>query len=378
MVEKLNDGRKNVVILGGGSGAYAAHTLSKVLDASKYHLILIDARPHQIYYPATARLLVSDADNLEQKIFFPLDKVFFGNKGTFVQGKVTAIEKQARVRGGQVHLSNGEKIRFEILILAPGSKWGGPLGFPDEKEKLSAYIAENRAAFKEANDIVFVGGGAVSIEFAGEIKDIWPSKNITIVHGDRMLMNKAYPERFRKALEKAVRSRDIKLALNDYIDEFPQDGIKEVKTRGGNVIKADLVLSTRGTKPNTDLIVSSLGQDVVTANNLINVRPTMQLVGHEEIFAMGDAVDLPEQKQLVKAAAHAEVIIANVLLLLRGQAPTKVYKGSKELIVIPIGRDGGSGYLPFLWGIVIGNWFTRLVKSRGLFIDYSKKNLGLD
>ena len=51
---------KNVVVLGGGcAGVTVAQTLSKKLDHALHNLILVDMRPHTIWLPAGARMVVT-------------------------------------------------------------------------------------------------------------------------------------------------------------------------------------------------------------------------------------------------------------------------------------------------------------------------------
>lgn len=165
MDAKKNDDRKNIVIVGGGGGgSQVARALSAKLDSSKYNLILINPRPYYILLPATARLAVSEIDHLEDRAFVPYDRVFHNGNGTFLQGKVTSIKKvDPGQRGGEVTLDSGERIPYEFLVLAPGAIWPGPLAFPDDKDDVSKFIREGRAALKGASDIVLVGGGAVGI-----------------------------------------------------------------------------------------------------------------------------------------------------------------------------------------------------------------------
>lgn len=108
---------------------------------------------------------------------------------------------------------------------------------------------------------------------------------------------------------------------------------------------------------------------------------------------------------VAKYTAHADVIAANVLDYLNSKAPSKQYKGSRELIVVTNGRvrlhlsfvfrkayldvdfivpsliqNGGIGSftLFFGWRLVLGAWFARLIKSRTLMIDIVRKRWGLD
>jgi NADH dehydrogenase FAD-containing subunit len=91
----------------------------------------------------------------------PFDKLFTNPNGTFVEGIVESI--QAEKKGGSVVLQDGQKLPYDVLVLAPGSIWEGPLNIPTDSKEVAAFIAEDRANFKKAQKIVLVGGGAVGV-----------------------------------------------------------------------------------------------------------------------------------------------------------------------------------------------------------------------
>ncbi|KAK2462349.1 hypothetical protein APHAL10511_005655 [Amanita phalloides] len=374
-----SDHRKNIVIVGAGSGgAAAARTLSTKLDPAEYNLILINPRPYFVVLPATLRTAISNTDNLQDRIFPALDKIFHKGNGTFVQGKVRSINRRLGRKGGSVFLEDGQRIPFEILILSPGSTWTGPIAFPADAGEMKEFIRKGRVAFVEAQNIVIAGGGAVGIELAGEIKDVWPHKKVTIVQSNSALLNAAYPDKFRRQVERQTRAHGIDIILDDYIDMFEVGPIPSgtgITTRKGVQIKADLVVSARGPTPNTDFIISSLGSRVANERGYVKIHPTFQLHDHPDIFALGDIVDWKEQKQVTKAQAHAAIVAANVDAYLSGRKLTS-YKGSPEMILITLGKNAGVSYLGMMGGIVLGDWFTRTVKSKGLFIDNLRKSVG--
>ena len=158
-------------------------------------------------------------------------------------------------------------------------------------------------------------------------------KKVTIVHAEDKLLNPAYPNKFRKDLERRVRASGIQLILDDYVDSFPASA-----TRKGVPLGADLVVAARGARPNSAFIATSLGKDAVTERGFVRIQPTMQLVAYPNIFALGDVVDFPEQKQVAKYPGHASVVAPNVLSVLSGTEPKKVYKGGFEAIFITLGQ----------------------------------------
>jgi len=173
-MSKKNDDRKNVVIVGGGLvGSLLARTLSSKLDAHKYNLILISDRPYTINLIATARMTVADVDDISDRALIPFDNLFINRNGTYHQGKVVSVDEAKPGAGGEVVLESGERITYAALVLATGSIWSGPLNFPDATS-LRSHVNAWRKKIEAAKDIYLVGGGAVGIEFAGEIKEFFP------------------------------------------------------------------------------------------------------------------------------------------------------------------------------------------------------------
>ncbi|KAJ7103336.1 hypothetical protein B0H15DRAFT_811881 [Mycena belliarum] len=366
--------KKTIVVVGGGSGsgATAARTLSEKLPSAQ--ITLINPLPYAVSRPTIPRMTVSDDNDLIETALIPYDKLFKNSNGTFVQGVVDRIE--ANQKGGVVFLADGKQLPYDALVLSPGSLWEGPMDIPDDSTAVKEFIATSRANFKKAQKIVLVGGGAVGIEYAGEIKDIWPSKEVTIVHSDKALTNSAYSAKFRKNLEGSLRKRGVKIILEDFVDEIPPPGPATIKTRKGTVIEADLVIPTRGPRPRTEFVAKSLGADTLDEHQQIKVKPTLQLINHPDIFAMGDATNIVEQKQVMKANAHAAIVAANVIAYLNGSSALKPYKGSPEMILISIGKNAGQGFMGFFGGITVGDWFVKTIKSKTLMVPMSRGYMG--
>ncbi len=68
-----------------------------------------------------------------------------------MQGKVASIEKKTE-NGGSVLLEVRQRIPFDVLVLAPGSIWTGPIA--------NEFI---KNTFEKAESIVIAGRGAVGI-----------------------------------------------------------------------------------------------------------------------------------------------------------------------------------------------------------------------
>ena len=157
--------RKNIVVVGGGaSGATITRILSSKIDASTTSLTLVTARPFALHLPAAIRMTTTAEGKLEDTVLIPYDNLLVKGNGTIKVGRVTAIEEGKESQaGGSVVLSTGERIHYDIVVLAPGSEWDGPLAFPDDRAAVLEHIRSWRRKFENANGIVLAGGGAVGI-----------------------------------------------------------------------------------------------------------------------------------------------------------------------------------------------------------------------
>lgn len=80
------------------------------------------------------------------------------------------------------------------------------------------------------------------VEYAGELRDFYPSAKVTIVHNGSMLLNDAYPEKYRRRVERDARARGVDVVLEDRLDDMTPSSEGTVKTQKGKVLPGDLVV----------------------------------------------------------------------------------------------------------------------------------------
>jgi len=118
---------------------------------------------------------------------------------------------------------------------------------------------------------------------------------------------------------------------------------------------AGVITSIEGEKVESDLMVvvpPHRGQEVIETSGLGDGsawaptdRNTLQVAGHERIFAIGDATDLPISKSGSTAHFEAPVVASRIASLVRGTAPKTNY-GGKVMCFLETG-DGRSTILRF-------------------------------
>ncbi|MCS7225247.1 MAG: NAD(P)/FAD-dependent oxidoreductase [Armatimonadetes bacterium] len=112
-----------------------------------------------------------------------------------------------------------------------------------------------------------------------------------------------------------------------------------------------MVSSLEGTEINYDLLIlipPHRGSPVVDASGLGDKggwiptdRNTLQAKGHDNIFVIGDATDLPISKSGAAAHFEAPIVVANLLALVSGQSPQTSYDGS-VLCLVETGKGTGT------------------------------------
>ena len=174
--------KENVVIVGGGIGGTAiAKELSAKLDHSRYNLYLVEARSHLIWLLGGARMAVTKEEGAVDNYLFNYDKFFPAGKGTVKKARVEKIVPNSDGNGGELQLAEGDVLPyrsmptqlrgnyihliacFTVLVLATGSKWNGPIDYPESDADIRQFISQWQQRFKSAEDVAIVGGGAVGI-----------------------------------------------------------------------------------------------------------------------------------------------------------------------------------------------------------------------
>jgi len=95
---------------------------------------------------------------------------------------------------------------------------------------------------------------------------------------------------------------------------------------------------TSGPRPNTEFLASTLGADILTEDKFVRVSPQLQVFGHPSVFAAGDIVDWPEEKQFGKTVGQAAVVAENIISYLGNKPLRKEYTGSPEIIILTNGK----------------------------------------
>jgi pyruvate/2-oxoglutarate dehydrogenase complex dihydrolipoamide dehydrogenase (E3) component len=170
---------KNVIVIGGSfAGLQLATRLGHTLPTG-YRVILIEKNSHFNFSFNFPRYSVLRGH--EARAFIPYDAT--GKDcppGIFkiTHGIVTSVEEDF------VQLDTGERIPY-----ASGSFQPLPAKVTSSnKEEACEELRSVQESIKAADTIAIVGGGAVGVEIATDIKSYYPEKQVTIVHSRQQLL----------------------------------------------------------------------------------------------------------------------------------------------------------------------------------------------
>ena len=261
----------DVVILGGGSGGYAAALRSAQLGKS---VALVERDKlggtclHRGCIPTKALLHSAEiADNTREAENFGInatlnsidmpkvnsyrdgiiDKLFKGLTGLVNSKNITVVAGEGRLTGPKTVTVNGDNYTGTNVVLAtgsyskslPGLEIGGRVITSDHALKLD-FVPKS---------VIVLGGGVIGVEFAS----IWRSfgSEVTIIEGlPHLVPNEE--EVISKALERAYRKRGIDFKLGVRFSGVEQtDSSVTAVLEDGTRVEAELMLVAVGRGPNT-------------------------------------------------------------------------------------------------------------------------------
>lgn len=324
---------KNIIVIGGSYvGVATTQGLANILP-STYRVLLVEPHSHFHHLFAFPRFAILPTH--EHKAFIPYT-------GTFAAAPSPEQHHVVRARVSDLHQDHVvldrdwqgvREIPYDYLVVATGTKLRAPGTMRDDEKPLSVkYLQEYQQRLKQAGSIAVIGGGAVGVQMATDLKEIYPSKEITLVHSRSQLMP-LYHEKLDEIIKERCRELGVKLVLgsraNMPADEFQQEIASgkpvTVSLQNGGAVRADVVIPATGQVPNTQFLstlpASSDDSLINPANGFIRVRPTLQFQDpmYPRLFAVGDVADSGAHKAARPGAGQAQVVARNILSLIEGR-----------------------------------------------------------
>ncbi len=334
-----------ILVVGGGTGGTIlannlARRLSAETDSGKVRLTMLSASDRHMYQPGLLyvafgqmspdQLYRDQASLLEPAIEFHVDPV-----------------EQFQLDQNRVKTASGKIHEYDMLVIATGSRMV-PSETPGLTEGAEFFYTEESAMkmFKRLREFQ---GGKVAIvvglphkcpiapvEVTFSLHDYFKSRGIR----DKVQIKYYYPINRIHSIENVAKwaTPEFKRIGVEYETLF---NMREVD------VKNKVVKSEEGSEAHYDLLIAipeHRGMEVVERDKLgedgwiPTDRQKLSMVGHDNVFVLGDTTNLPVSKTGSAAHFQAEVLAENMASIVKIGSPVRDYDG-KVYCFIEAGHD---------------------------------------
>ncbi len=336
-----------LLVLGGGTaGTMIANKVHKVLP--EWDVTLVDRDDVHDYQPGY--LFMPFGMNTPDQIRRSKRR-FIAPATRIVTGEVDRVDADAR----QVVLEDGSVLDYDLLVIASGTtprpdQTPGMLGEGWHESVNEFYTFEGSLALRD-NLAAFEGGRLVvhitelpikcpvaPLEFTF-LADDWLRQ-----HGLRDRTELVFVTPLDGAFTKPVASRELGLALEerditvetDFMVESVDQDAKVLRSYDEREVPYDLLVTVPLNMGADFVERSGLGDElnyVTVDKHTMRYLPQGDRAAHPEIFALGDAANLPTSKAGSVAHFSVEVFVDNLVELDRSQPMTHSFDGHANCFV---------------------------------------------
>ncbi|KAI0086027.1 hypothetical protein BDY19DRAFT_895578 [Irpex rosettiformis] len=302
--------QRTVVVLGASYGGnHAARILSQSLPQD-WRVILIDRNSHMNHLYVLPRM--ATLPQHAHKAFIPYTNILTNDESSprhlFLNAQITSLSEHSLTLSKSfpeygIVGAEGEPatLHFDYAVYALGSHLPSPInlwgpvcendeGKAHDGSKASGirWLERFREYLNATRSVLVVGGGALGIQYASDIKDVFPSMHVTLLHSRSQLLPRFDSDMHEEILS-TLTGMGIDVILGERLDlasppkeTMSEDDVPEriVRTQSGREIQAGLVLLCTGQTPNTALMQSVVPGSIVSegpAKGSIGVKRTMQV-----------------------------------------------------------------------------------------------------
>ncbi|KAF7715232.1 Uncharacterized protein PECH_008725 [Penicillium ucsense] len=343
---------RNIIVIGGSFvGRATVQELAKIVPPT-HRILLAETHSHFHHLFTFPRFAI--VPNHEHKAFIPYSGLFAGatdpTAHAVIQARVTSVRPEYIQLDREWQGST--RVPFDYVVVATGTRLSKPAAM-EKDDKLSSveYLQSHQDRVKRSNSIIIVGGGAVGVQMATDLKEYYPDKEVTVIQSRDRVMPGFHP-RLHEIIQARFDELGIRLITRSRV-KVPADGFRsdgspfDVELTNGSKVAADFVILATGQTPNNQLVADlkpSIPESLSVINpdnGFIRVRPTMQFLDEKygNMFAVGDIADTGAQKAARPGAAQAAVVAKNIQSLIEGQTPQEKFAKGAGAIHITLGMQ---------------------------------------
>ncbi len=334
---------KNLVILGAGTaGTLMSNHLIKALPKEEWQINIVDQRKKHHYQPGY--LFIPFGIYKEKDVIKPIKK-FIPKGVNYVQ---KAIDKLIPDED-QVILADGSIIHYDVLIIATGTdiapeEIDGMAGSEWQKSILDFYTLEGAVNLHRKLEnweggrlVVHISEMPIKcpvapLEFAFLADSYFEEK------GMRDKVDISFVTPMDGAFTKPVATEKLQHLLNDKnIEVVPNFNVMEVDAENkkildyeGKEVAYDLLVTVPTNKGADFIERSGFGDEL---NFVPTHKSTLQSKVKENIFAIGDATNIPASKAGSVAHFEGEILLENLMRFIQGKELKAEFDGHANCFI---------------------------------------------
>ncbi len=334
---------KRAVILGAGTaGTMMANKLAKALPEDTWKIVVVDRDDQHVYQPGL--------------LFLPFGMY---RRDDLIKRRTQLVDRRVELRLAEVdrvapdesviHFKRGDKLAYDILIIATGSRV-----LPEQTEGLTA------EGWRDTAFDFYTLDGALGL--AEKLAD-WPGGRLVVNVVEMPIKCPVAPLEFVFLAEAFFRKRGIRDKV-ELVYATPLEGaftkpqasaaLGDMLTKRGIEVVGDYSLarvdggkramtSYDGRELGYDLLVTTplhSGSEALARSQMTDAggwfptdKHTLQSPRFPNVFALGDATDLPTSKAGAVAHFQSEVLFENVLRFVDGKPPEPAFDGHANCFI---------------------------------------------
>lgn len=359
-----------VVIIGGG---FAGLNLAKKLLGKGLQIVMLDRYNYHTFQPLLYQVATAGLE--PGSIAGPLRKLFKEEENFFFR---LALVRKIIPESNTIETSIGN-LTYDYLVIATGAKtnyFGNekianfvfPMKQLPQALDLRSHILQN---FEKATlvkdydekqslmDFIIVGGGPTGVELAGALGELklhvlpfdypeldFRQMDIHLIDGNNRLLGGMSEVASKKAL-KYLEKFSVNVWLNTTVTDY--DG-REVTLSNGKKLISRTVIWAAGITGN---LIEGIPKEAITRGNRILTNEYNQVVGFENIFAIGDIAFVKSEKypnghpQVAQVAIQqGKTLAKNLVSMIKKKGKMKPFKYKDLGSMATIGRNRAVVDLP--------------------------------
>ncbi|KAI0887603.1 FAD/NAD(P)-binding domain-containing protein [Annulohypoxylon maeteangense] len=310
----------------------------------------------------------------------------------FVHGTVSKVDPETKTATIIEQPNQEERAEaYDFFVAATGLRRVWPV--VPQSARREDYLEEARrhisAVSKSTAPVLIVGGGAVGIEMAAELKEVQPNVKVTLAHSrSKLLSAEPLPDNVKDCALDLTREAGVEVLLNHRLkSQTPvknEDGTEvfEVEFENGHKMIASLVVMAISRSVPTSTYLPS---ETLSEQGYVNIRPSLQFKSDKirdstKHFAVGDMINWSGIKRCGGAMHQGKYAGLNIhqLMLQEIQGKEPVFNEIAEvppMIGLAVGKNALSyGSDGVNHGKQVMEWFFE--EDLGFRIVWDHLNLG--